>query len=204
MKARLGLFDNPYTTAANITATVGTPANLATMADVARHSITLLRNANRTLPLPAGKHVLVTGWGFGTTQALTDDLAATGLTVLRLWTGSPNQATIDAAVAAAQANDVTVVTTGNAWHDPTQQNLVAALLATGKPIVVTSMEGPYDVTYFPTVPTYIAAYDYQAVSVQALANTLVGTARPTGHLPVRIPDAAGTATLFGYGSGLTY
>ncbi|HEX4704959.1 MAG TPA: glycoside hydrolase family 3 N-terminal domain-containing protein [Pseudonocardiaceae bacterium] len=204
MKARLGLFDNPYTTAANITATVGTPAHLATMADVARHSITLLRNENQTLPLPAGKHVLVTGWGFGTTQTLTNDLAATGLTVQRLWTGSPSQATINAAVAAARANDVTVVTTGNAWNDPTQQNLVAALLATGKPIVVASVEGPYDVSYFPTAPTYVAAYDYQAVSVQALANALVGAARPLGHLPVRIPDAAGTSTLFRYGTGMSY
>ncbi|HEX9335933.1 MAG TPA: glycoside hydrolase family 3 protein, partial [Pseudonocardiaceae bacterium] len=176
MKAQLGLFTNPYTTAANIKATVGTPAHLATMADVARHSITLVRNANGTLPVSAGRHVLVTGWGVGTTQALTNDLAATGLTVQRLWTGSPNQATIDAAVAAAQANDVTVVTTGNAWADPTQQNLVNALLATGRPVAVASMEGPYDVSYFPTAPTYVAAYDYQAVSVAALANTLVGTA----------------------------
>jgi beta-N-acetylhexosaminidase len=204
MKARLGLFDNPYTSAATITATVGTPAHTQTMADVARHSITLVRNANRTLPIPAGKHVLVTGWGFGTTQNLTNDLAATGLTVQRLWTGSPDQATIDAAVAAAKTNDVTVVTTGNAWNDATQQNLVAALLATGKPIVVTSVEGPYDVSYFPTAPTYVAAYDFQPASLAALANTLVGAARPTGHLPITIPTADGTATLFRYGTGLSY
>jgi beta-N-acetylhexosaminidase len=204
MKARLGLFANPFTSPANIAATVGTPAHAQTMTEVARRSITLVRNANRTLPIPAGKHVLVTGWGFSTTQTLTNDLAATGLTVQRLWTGSPDQAMIDAAVAAAQANDVTVVTTGNAWNDPTQQNLVAALLATGKPVVVTSVEGPYDVSYFPTAPTYVAAYDFQPVSILALANALVGTAGPTGHLPVTIPTADGTATLFSYGTGLSY
>ncbi|HEX4722181.1 MAG TPA: glycoside hydrolase family 3 N-terminal domain-containing protein, partial [Pseudonocardiaceae bacterium] len=206
MKARLGLFTNPYTTAANITATVGTPADVATMADLARRSITLVRNGNHALPIAAksGAHVLVTGWGVGTTQTLAGDLAAAGLTVQRLWTGSPSQATIDAAVAAAQVNDVTVVTTGNAWADPTQQNLIAALLATGRPIVVASMEGPYDVSYFPTAPTYVAAYDYQPPSIRALANMLVGAAKPTGRLPITIPTADGRSTLFRYGTGLGY
>jgi beta-N-acetylhexosaminidase len=174
------------------------------MAGIARRSITLVRNANRTLPIPAGRHVLVTGWGVGTTQTLTNDLTAHGLAVQRLWTGSPDQATIAAAVAAAQANDVTVVTTGNAWADPTQQNLVAALLATGRPVVVASVQGPYDVSYFPTAPTYVAAYGYQPNSLQALADVLAGTTRPTGHLPVTIPTADGTATLYRYGTGLTY
>ena len=202
MKMRLGLFANPFTSAANVTANVGTPAHLATMGDVARHSITLARNANHALPIASGAHVLVTGWGFGTTQTLTNDLAATGRTVQRLWTGSPDQTAIDAAVAAAQANDVTVVTTGNAWADPTQQNLVHALLATGKPVVVASVEGPYDVSFFADAPTYVLSYDYQAVSMQALANALVGAARPTGHLPVTVPTADGTGTLFRYGTGI--
>jgi beta-N-acetylhexosaminidase len=202
MKAQLGLFAGPYTTADRITTTVGTAAHQQTMADIAQHSITLVHN--RSLPIAAGARVLVTGWGVGTTQTLTNDLAATGRPVQRLWTGSPNQATIDAAVAAAQANDVTVVTTGNAWADPTQQNLVAALLATGRPVVVASVEGPYDVSYFPTAPTYVAAYDYQPPSLRALANTLVGAAGPTGHLPVTIPTADGTATLYRYGTGRGY
>lgn len=202
MKAKLGLFANPYTTADRITAAVGTPAHLNTMATVARHSITLVRNS--ALPIPAGKHILLTGWGAGTTQTLATDIAAAGYTVQRLYTGSPNQATIDAAVAAAKANDVTVVTTGNAWADVTQQNLVDALLATGKPVVVAAVEGPYDVAYFPTAPTYVAAYGYQPPSLQALTDALDGKARPTGHLPVTIRTPDGTSTLFGYGTGVTY
>jgi beta-N-acetylhexosaminidase len=206
MKAKLGLFTDPYTTAARITSTVGSRDHLATMADIAAHSITLVRDRNKLLPISptSGRHVLVTGWGSGTTQTLTTDLAATGLTVQRLYTGSPSQATIDASVAAAKANDVTVVTTGNAWADTTQQRLVAALLATGRPVIVASVEGPYDASYFPTVPTYVAAYDYQPPSLRALTDALVGTVRPTGHLPVSIPTADGTGTLFRYGTGTGY
>jgi beta-N-acetylhexosaminidase len=204
MKAELGLFADPYTTQAKITAAVGTPAHLATMAGIAQRSITLLRNANRTLPIPAGRHVLVTGWGVGTTQTLANDLTTAGFAVQRLWTGSPDQAAIAAAVAAARSNDVTVVTTGNAWADPTQQNLVTALLASGTPVVVAAVQGPYDVSYFPTAPTYVAAYGYQPTSLQALANVLAGVDRPTGHLPVTIRTADGTSTLYRYGTGLTY
>jgi beta-N-acetylhexosaminidase len=203
LKLRLGLFKNPYTTSGAVTSTVGTPAHLATMASVAKDSITLVRNDNKALPLAAnsGKHVLVTGWGVGTTQNLANDLTATGLTTQLLWTGSPNQATIAQAVAAAQNNDYTVVTSYNAWNDTTQQNLINALLATGKPVIVASVGGPYDLAYYPTAPTFISTYDYQPPSLIALANAITGTA-PTGHLPVTVPNSAGTATLVPYGTGL--
>ncbi len=204
LKASLGLFTNPYTTSAAVTATVGTPAHLAVMADAAKNSITLLRNSDGVLPLPAnsGKHVLVTGWGVGTTQNLANDLTAKGLSTQLLWTGSPGAPAIAQAVAAARNNDVTVVTSDNAWGDTNQQNLISALLATGKPVIVAAVGGPYDIAYYPTAPTFLAAYDYQQPSLTALTNAITGTA-PTGHLPVTIPNAAGTATLFDYGSGLS-
>jgi beta-N-acetylhexosaminidase len=84
--------------------------------------------------------------------------------------------------------------------DETQQSLVAALLATGKPIVVASIGGPYDIAYFPAASTYLAAYGYQPVSVTALADVLTGRARATGRLPVTIRSADGSEILFPYGS----
>ena len=173
------------------TPTVGTPEHLATMADAAARSITVLRQ-DTALPLRAGQHVLVTGWGVTTTTNLAAALGAT-----RFYTGSPSDAVIAQAVAAAQQADVTVVTTYNAWNDTTQQKLVAALLATGKPIVVTAVGAPYDLAYFPSAPTYVAAYDYQPVSITALAGVLQGKARATGRLPVTIEG------FYPYGSGLS-
>jgi beta-N-acetylhexosaminidase len=167
---------------------VGTPDHLATMAGIASHSITKLRGA--ALPLRPGQKVLVTGWGVSTTTNLAAALGAA-----RFYTGSPSDAVIAQAVTAAQAADVTVVTTYNAWGDTTQQKLVNALLATGKPIVVASVGAPYDIASFPTAPTYLAAYDYQPVSVTALAAVLQGKAKTTGHLPVTIKG------LFPYGAG---
>jgi beta-N-acetylhexosaminidase len=194
MKTRLGLFGAPDVP----TPVVGTPEHLQTMAGIARQSVTELRNA--ALPLHTGQNVLVTGWGASTTQNLTTALAARGLSSTRFYTGSPSAAVIAQAVAAAQTADVTVVTTYNAWGDGNQQNLVKALLATGKPIVVASVGAPYDIAYFPAAPTYLAAYDYQPVSVTALADALVGSAPVTGRLPVTIRSADGASVLFPYGS----
>jgi beta-N-acetylhexosaminidase len=195
MKTRLGLFDHPYVDA---NPAVGTPEHLQTMADIAKRSITVLRNSS--LPLTAGKNVLVTGWGVSTTQNLTTQLTSRGITATRFYTGSPSAAVIAQAVAAAQAADVTVVTTYNAWGDTTQQNLVAALLATGKPIVVAAVGGPYDIAYFPSAGTYLAAYDYQPVSVVALADALTGAAKATGHLPVTIRTPDRSRVLFPFGA----
>jgi beta-N-acetylhexosaminidase len=194
MKSRFG---DPQVPA---TPVVGTPEHLATMADIAERSITALRN--RALPLRAGQNVLVTGWGVSTTTNLTNALAQRGLTATRLYTGSPSAALIAQAVAAAQAADVTVVTSYNAWGDGTQRDLVAALLATGKPVVVVAVGGPYDIAYFPAVTTYLAAYDYQPVSVTAAADVLTGRARASGRLPVTIRTPDGTKVLFGYGTAI--
>jgi len=96
---------------------------------------------------------------------------------------------------------VTVVTTSNAWSDSTQQDLVNALLATGKPVVVAAVGGPYDIAYFPAAPTYLATYSFQPVSVTALVDVLLG-GKATGRLPVTIRTPDGSRVLYPFGSGL--
>lgn len=196
MKLGLGLFDDPYVPEQPV---VGTPEHLDVMAGIAAGSVTELRNT--ALPLEAGRSVLVTGWGVGTTTNLTNALTARGITATRLYTGSPNADVIAQAVAAARAADVTVVTTYNAWGDVNQQNLVAALLATGRPIVVAAVGGPYDIAYFPGASTYLAAYGYQMPSIVALADVLTGRQAARGRLPVTIRSADGREVLFRYGTG---
>jgi beta-N-acetylhexosaminidase len=194
LKAELGLFKNRTSTGP----AVGSPEHQQTMADAAQRSITVLRKG--ALPLKAGQKVLLTGWGSSSGQTLYNDLLARGQTVQRLYTGSPNATVIAQAVAAAQASDVTVVTTGNAWNDATQVNLVNALLATGKPVIVAAVSGPYDIAYFPTAPSYVASYGYQPVSLAALADVLTGKTKATGHLPVTIRTPDGASVLFHWGS----
>jgi beta-glucosidase len=59
LKFRLGLFDHPQVDAAKADAAVDSGRDVTLQA--ARESITLLRNQNNALPLPAGAHIVVTG-----------------------------------------------------------------------------------------------------------------------------------------------
>ena len=65
-----------------------------------------------------------------------------------------------------------------------QQKLVKALAAVG---------APYDIAFFPTAPTYVAAYDYKWVSLTAFAAILRLKIKAAGHLPVTIRSLSRTA-----------
>ena len=122
LKQKLGLFANSQVDAAAAASRVGTPAQ-----DESRlapnDSITLVRNQDHALPFASGtgKHVLVTGWGAGTTQTLTDP-PQHGVTTSGSTPARPHAATRAAAVAAANASDQVVVLTDNAWGDTGQQH----------------------------------------------------------------------------------
>jgi beta-N-acetylhexosaminidase len=205
LKHKLGLFQNAMVDASTVLSRVGTHEQHAVATRVARDSITLVRNDDAVLPLSAdsGDSVLVTGWGVGTTSTLTADIASHGVTVDRMWTGSPTQPDIDAVVAAARTHDYVVVTTGNAWGDVTQQSLVNQLLATGTPVIVVAVAAPYGLASFPSAPTFVAAYGYQADTLAAAADVLFG-AQPRGHLPVTIRSVDGSSVIAHYATGLRY
>jgi len=85
-----------------------------------------------------------------------------------------------------------------------QTQLVKALLATGKPVVVAAMRNPYDVASFAEAPTVLDTYGYTAHQVESLVRVLFGEVNPNGRLPVSIPRADGTGELFPFGHGLGY
>ena len=105
----------------------------------------------------------------------------------------------------AEANDVVVVATSNASGSASQRDLVNALLATGKPVVLVATRNPYDIAALTQAPTYIASYSWTKPSMQAVAHVLLGAVNPSGKLPVRIPASSDpTLTLYPFGFGIGY
>jgi beta-N-acetylhexosaminidase len=206
LKYQRGLVAGPYVDESTVDGTVGTPAHAAVAQRVTNRTVTLVKN-DRLLPLAAGsgRRTLVTGWGVATTAGLAADLSRRGVLADALETGvTPTQAQIDAAVAAARARDLVVVSTNRAWASPAQQQLVNALVGTGTPVIAVAVRDPYDIAYFPTVAAYLATYSYAAVSLEAVTRVLFGEIAPSGRLPVTIPAAGSpTTTLYPYGYGLT-
>jgi beta-glucosidase-like glycosyl hydrolase len=192
LKAARGLLNHPAGSSSAAASAVNTLMQRNVAEQLARHSVTMVRNrpvagaARPVLPLGAGQHVYLA------------DLAGTGL-------AGPLQADLPGGqlVASPGAADVIVVATSNAVSDPAQQRQVAALAASGKPVVVVATGLPYDLGLFPGAAAALATYSGSGASVAAAAAVLAGQYRPTGRLPVSIPAASG-GTAFPYGTGLGY
>jgi beta-N-acetylhexosaminidase len=205
LKLKHGLFQHPYADESKVADVVGIPSHQAAEQRITEKTTTLVKNG--VLPLPKdGRKIFVTGYGVVTTQTLAADIAKRGPATSVLATGtSPSQATIDQAVAQAKANDLTVVTTNAAWNSTAQQNLVKALIATGKPVVMASVRDAYDIGYFPAASTYLVTYGYTPASLESLTKVLFGELNPSGRLPVMIPVAGHPdQTLYPYGYGLSF
>ncbi|GGV11723.1 beta-N-acetylhexosaminidase [Streptomyces griseoflavus] len=216
LKARLGLFDDPYVSHGGVDRTVGTRAHLAAADRITERTTTLLVNEGGLLPLSRRRHpkLLVVGADpaspSGTTGPPTGVLAGAltelGFTATALSTGTaPSAATIAKAVAAAGDADAVVVGTYNVGAASAQKTLVEHLLATGKPVVAVAIRNPYDVAHLPGVAAYVASYSWTDVELRAAARVIAGKVNPRGTLPVPVQRADDPATaLYPVGHGLRF
>ncbi|MEU4712449.1 glycoside hydrolase family 3 protein [Micromonospora purpureochromogenes] len=215
VKYRQGLARSPLVDVEEAVRTVGAPGHLAAVAQVTDPTLTAVRNDAGLLPLAGtGRSVLVTGWNsaaFAPVATVADGFTARGARTTARPATLPSDAVIAATATQAAEHDLTVVLVNKAWDtaitDPraTQQRLVAALLATGKPVVVVAVRDPYDIAHLPGVTTYLATYSYTRAAMDALVRVLHGELSPRGRLPVTIPTAEGAGTvLYPYGHGLTW
>ncbi|MER7312932.1 MULTISPECIES: glycoside hydrolase family 3 protein [Streptomyces] len=218
LKSKLGLFRDPYVTRRGVDRTVGVKEHLATADRIAERTTTLLAHTGRLLPLSRRTHrnVLVVGADpaspSGTTGPPTTTLAAAfeelGFRATALPTGTaPSPATIDQAVTAAAGKDAVVVGTYGVTATSSQRTLVAALAATGVPVICLAIRNPYDIAHL-TGTGYaasLATYSWTDVELRAAVRVIAGRARPKGRLPVPVRRAdAPEQTLYPVGFGLSY
>ncbi|MFL5686067.1 MAG: hypothetical protein ACJ77D_08445 [Chloroflexota bacterium] len=97
----------------------------------------------------------------------------------------PDQASIAAVVARAEAADLAVIGTIDAHRLRSQLDLVEAVVATGTPTIVVAMRGPWDVAAVPASVTALATYSILPGSLEAFTAVLDGATAP-GRLPVAV------------------
>ncbi|MEU4730649.1 glycoside hydrolase family 3 N-terminal domain-containing protein [Streptomyces sp. NPDC023588] len=201
LKARRGLFDEPYPAAGRVDDTVGIRQHLDAADTIAARTTTLLANAAGLLPLDAtaGPRLLITGADpvspSGTTgpptAVLARELTALGCRATAL---PPARA-----VAAAAGHAAVLVCTYNvAEGDDPQRTLVTDLIATGVPVILVAVRNPYDPARLPACAAELATYSWTDVEMRAAARVLTGALRPSGRLPVPVPGR------YPLGHGLTY
>ncbi|GAA2983338.1 glycoside hydrolase family 3 protein [Streptomyces fulvorobeus] len=218
LKAKLGLFRDPFVSRRGVDTVVGTRSHLAAADRIAEHTTTLLANSGGLLPLSRLSHrnILVVGADpaspSGTTGPPTGTLAAAfgelGYTATALSTGTaPTQARIAEAVAAAHGKDAVVVGTYNVSMTSSQRTLVRSLAATGVPVIAVAIRNPYDIARLEGTgyAASLATYSWTDVELRAAVRVIAGAARPEGRLPVPVQRADDPSrVLHPVGYGLSY
>ncbi len=175
---------------------VASADHLRLATEVARQSVTLVRNHDHILPLPTDGRLLAV-------MPRPSDLtpADTSSTVPPLLGGAlrrhhpdvveittepvPTAADIAGVRVALAEADRVVVGTISAGKE--QGRLVDEALASGTPTVTVALRTPFDLAAYPSARTHLCTYSLLAPSTEALADVLFGKAEAGGSLPAAIP-----------------
>ncbi|WP_142383566.1 glycoside hydrolase family 3 protein [Bacillus sp. T33-2] len=210
-KFKYNLLNDRYDDPAKATSVVNTPEHKQFAADVARKSITLLKN-NSVLPFnsAAEQTTLVVGPKiYGSNYYINDiakavDEKSAGKVLSYITANDSSDAEISQAVALAKQADRVIVATFSPGELPAgQAKLVKALQGTGKPVAALSLGLPYDIKNYPDVGAYLATYAVERwgspvpTAWNAAVDVIFG-AQPGGKLPVGIEG------FYQFGDGLNY
>jgi len=145
--------------------------------NLARDSITVIRDDQGLLPLSSASQTLVLR--FGGKSTLPGPLGNARSMSISL-NPAPQEAA-DARQAAASAEQL-VILVNQARHNPGQAQLVRELA--GPNTVVALIGAPYDEALFPDAYCMVASYSGIQASMSALSDALFGVFSPRGKLPV--------------------
>jgi beta-N-acetylhexosaminidase len=168
--------------------------------EVARKSITLVRDTARQLPLrvdPEEKIAVAIPRPQDLTPADTSSYVKPVLAdALRRYHPqvddfsfalNPSSSDIAALCERLAKYDVVVLGTINATAHPGQAELVKKVVRQGTRLITVALRMPYDLAVYPEAPTYLCTYSILPPSMEALAEALCGRIPFASNLPVTIP-----------------
>ncbi|MGG1517129.1 beta-N-acetylhexosaminidase [Paenibacillus oryzisoli] len=199
LKTRRGLVGAQPASAAS--ESVATEAHHAVAQRLSEASITLVKDEQGLLPLRRARTLAITvaaAVSSGVDEAYAASslgavLVAHGLEVvdrvLPLAAVADEHTAVLAEAAAADVAQIVIGTYNARFHAP-QGELLRALQALGKPLVVVALRVPYDLLELPAdASTFVAAYESRPLALQSTARCLLGELPMKGRLPVTLSDA---------------
>jgi beta-N-acetylhexosaminidase len=184
-------------------AVIGCQEHLGLAQEVARKSITLVRDTAQRLPvrigpdnkiavaLPRPEDLTPADTSSYVKPVLADALRRYHPRVDEFSFGmSPAAGEIGALCERLATYEVVVLGTINATAHPGQADLVKKLLKQRAQLITVALRMPYDLAVYPEAPTYICTYSILSPSMEALAEALFGRIAFTGTLPVTIPGVS--------------
>jgi beta-glucosidase-like glycosyl hydrolase/CubicO group peptidase (beta-lactamase class C family) len=211
-KERLGLHKNRLVDPAAVSTSVGRPEDVERALEVARSSITVVRNEGQVLPLHAEDPlrllhlVLSSDARNDAIQGIPEEELQDRRVAVRTVSLGPEVSEETAARIVAEAAEFTHVVAscfvrvaaskGTADMSQSHARLLRALQAAGRPLIVLSFGSPYLLRQFPEAQVYVCAYGSAESSQRAAVGALFAEYAVGGKLPVTLPG------LYPYGHGL--
>lgn len=208
-KQKRGVLKTEPIDTASVKAKLGTAASRDVASQIARNSVTLLRNDANKAPLNAAKgtRVLVAGSSWANPELLPEPLKAAGFTVVFTQDPDAKENPSDSEISAwvRQAANVDTVIFASYAPGAQQFKAIDALVATGKQVIVINTSLPYPLARYSgggAGPQVVAEiYANNSVALAAAVDVLSGKVNAVGKLPVSVPGANGVAYARGFGLG---
>ena len=208
-KQKRGVLKTEPIDTASVKAKLGTPASKDVASQIARNSVTLLRNDANKAPLDAAKgtRVLVAGSSWANPELLPEPLKAAGFSVVFTQDADAKENPSDSEISAwvHQAANVDTVIFASYAPGAQQFKAIDALVATGKQVIVINTSLPYPLARYrsgTSGPQVVAEiYANNSVALAAAVDVLSGQASALGKLPVSVPGGSGVAYARGFGLG---
>jgi beta-N-acetylhexosaminidase len=181
-------------------AVIGCKEYLQLAQEVARKSVTLVRDTARLLPLrvapnkriavasPRPQDLTPADTSSYVKPVLADALRRYHQRVDEFSFGmSPASEEIGTLSEQLAKYEVVILGTINATAHPGQAELVKKLVRQGTRMITVALRMPYDLAAYPEASTYICTYSILPPAMEALAEALFGRVPFAGTLPVTIP-----------------
>lgn len=210
-KGWLKLDENKLTDISKVSSVVNSENAKRISQQIADESITLVKNSGSIVPFDnaANQSCLIISMNNGNEKANSDyfltrfneikkfkstsyyDLTGEVTDMEEIMTDSDNYDLIIIPIYAKVK-----IKTGTVGLPESQTSLINSLVLKGKKIVVISFGNPYLIQSFPNVDSYICAYADAESSINSVINSIYGTIKFKGKLPVTISDE------YKYGDGI--
>jgi beta-N-acetylhexosaminidase len=202
-KSALGLQKNRLVPINRIGALVASPQNTSLAREIADHSITVVKDAQRLLPIPVLNYPKV--FSLVLTSDLETSPGATFQAEMRkrfpsvrtAWGNARISdellATIDKAVAESDLIVCSTLVRLTSGQDTTpvpesQRTIFKKLMAAQKPLIWVALGNPYVLRVEPEIGTYLCTFSYSEGSQVAAVKALAGEIKISGRMPVSIPQ----------------
>lgn len=183
-KKKYGLVDDPWPRPDSLHELVS-PENLDVARNIARESVTLVRDRASVIPLSPDEAVPLL-WPAEREDALAPLLEVSPYLQPHLAPLRPSPRKTEELLQSLGDFPLVLAATYNLRDNPAWADLVNALAGETE-VAVLAIASPYDLTVVPAAGAYLCTYSDTAVSMQALGEVLNGALVPRGRLPVELP-----------------